>query len=242
MDSFKELDALKLTVKDAARLLSVSEKSIYRWIKNGSIPAYQVSDQYRFNRAELLEWATSHRINVSPEIFQEPEGGDSPLATLADALRAGGVHYRVGGTNREEVLRAIVEIMNLPEEVDRTFLYQVLLAREMLGSTAIGDGIAIPHVRNPVVLHLSRPLVALCFLEKPIDFGAMDRKPVTTLFTLASPTVRAHLHLLSRLGFVLRHGAFRDAVLGQITREGILDALVQAEAEIPAVSKIANVR
>lgn len=240
MDSFKDLDALKLTVKDAARLLSVSEKSIYRWIKNGSIPAYQVSDQYRFNRAELLEWATSHRINVSPEIFQEPEGGDSPLPTLADALRAGGVHYRVGGTNREEVLRAVVEIMNLPEEVDRDFLYQVLLAREMLGSTAIGDGIAIPHVRNPVVLHLSRPLVTLCFLEKPIDFGAMDRQPVSTLFTLASPTVRAHLHLLSRLGFVLRHEAFRDAVLRQITREGILDALVQAEAAIPAASKTAN--
>ena len=244
MDSFKDLDALKLTVKDAARLLSVSEKSIYRWIKNGSIPAYQVSDQYRFNRAELLEWATSHRLNVSPEIFQEPEGGESLPPTLADALRAGGVHYRVGGTNREEVLRAVVDIMNLPEEVDREFLYQVLLAREMLGSTAIGDGIAIPHVRNPVVLHLSRPLVALCFLENPIDFGAMDQRPVTTLFTLASPTVRAHLHLLSRLGFVLRNSKFRRAVLDQISREGLLDALVQAEAEIPSsIAPIAsNVR
>ncbi|MDA8379024.1 MAG: helix-turn-helix domain-containing protein [Planctomycetia bacterium] len=83
---------MKLTVKDAARLLSVSEKSIYRWIKDGVIPAYQVNDQYRFNRAELLEWATSRKINVSPEIFKEPEGGDSPPPSLTEALRAGGVH------------------------------------------------------------------------------------------------------------------------------------------------------
>ena len=76
-----------------------------------------------------------------------------------------------------------------------------ILAREALGSTGIGDGIAIPRVRNPIVLHLSRPIVTLCFLERPVDFGALDGQPVTTLFTLISPTVRAHLHLLSRLSY-----------------------------------------
>ena len=69
--------------------------------------------------------------------------------------------------------------MKLPDDVDREFLYQVLLAREALGSTGIGDGIAIPHVRNPIVLHLSRPTVTLCFLEQPVDFGALDGQPVS---------------------------------------------------------------
>ena len=223
---------MKLTVKDAARLLSVSEKSIYRWIKDGAIPAYQVNDQYRFNRAELLEWATSRRLNVSPEIFQEPEGGDSPPPSLTEALRAGGVHYRIGGQDKAGVLHSVVDVMKLPEEVDREFLYQVLLAREALGSTGIGDGIAIPHVRNPIVLHLLRPLVALCFLENPVEFGAIDHQPVTTLFTFVSPTVRAHLHLLSRLGFVLRNENFRSAIMRQASRDDIMNALAKAEAEI----------
>lgn len=223
---------MKLTVKDAARLLSVSEKSIYRWIKDGVIPAYQVNDQYRFNRAELLEWATSRRINVSPEIFQEPEGGDSPPPSLTEALRAGGVHYRICGQDKAGVLHSVVDVMKLPEEVDREFLYQVLLAREALGSTGIGDGIAIPHVRNPIVLHLSRPLVALCFLESPVEFGAIDHQPVTTLFTLVSPTVRAHLHLLSRLGYVLRNPEVRAAVTQQASRDEIMAALEKAESEI----------
>src|ERR1035438_4473267 len=196
---------MKLTVRDAACILNVSEKSIYRWIKQGVIPAYQINDQYRFNRAELLEWATSRKISVSPEIFAEPESGDPSPPSLLDALRSGGIHYRIGGQDKGSVLHSVVDTMKLPEEVDREFLYQVLLARETLGSTGIGDGIAIPHVRNPVVLHVSKPTVTLCFLEHPIDFGAIDGKPVTTLFTLISPTVRAHLHLLSRLGFVLRN-------------------------------------
>ena len=64
---------MKLLVKDAARLLDVSDKTIYRWIKQGSIPAYKLNEQYRFNRAELLEWATARRISISPEIFREEE-------------------------------------------------------------------------------------------------------------------------------------------------------------------------
>jgi PTS system nitrogen regulatory IIA component len=220
---------MKLQVKDAARLLSVSDKTIYRWIKQGSIPAYRLNDQYRFNRAELLEWATSRRISISPEIFREEESESAPPADFTEALRAGGIHYRIGGDDKPSVLHHVVEAMRLPAEVDREFLYQVLLAREALGSTAIGDGVAIPHVRNPVILHLERPLVTLCFLERPVDFGALDGRPVNTLFTLISPTVRAHLHLLSRLSFALRDQRFREAVLGQASREEILAAAEAAE-------------
>ena len=125
--------------------------------------------------------------------------GGLAAATSREALHAGGIHYRIGGSDKASVLHHVVETMRLPAEVDREFLYEVLLAREALGSTAIGDGIAIPHVRNPVILHLERPLITLCFLERPVDFGALDGQPVDTLFTLISPTVRAHLHLLSRL-------------------------------------------
>ena len=207
---------MKLSVKDAAKLLNVSEKTIYRWIKQETLPVYRINEQFRFNRAELLEWATSQRIPISPEIFAEEEAGGGPLPSLSEALKAGGVAYRVGGSDKPAVLHAVVDVLNLPEEVDREFLYQVLFARESLGSTGIGGGIAIPHVRNPIVLHVAKPTVTLCFLDHPIDFGAIDGKPVTTLFTLISPTVRAHLHLLSRLGFVLQKPEFKAA----LAREG----------------------
>jgi PTS system nitrogen regulatory IIA component len=221
---------MNLNVRDVAGLFKVSEKTIYRWIDQGMLPAYRVNEQYRFNRAELLEWATSRRMNVSAELFEEPESSTAPLPGLADALQAGGIFYRVGGADKESVLRAVVEHMRLPEEVDREFLLRVLLARENLQSTGVGDGIAIPHVRNPIVLHVSRPSITLCFLERPVDYDALDGKPVGALFSLVSPTVRAHLRMLSRLAFALHDEGFKQAVTGQASREEILAAARRVEA------------
>jgi PTS system nitrogen regulatory IIA component len=223
---------MQLTVRDVSTLLKVSEKTVYRWISQGILPAYRVSEQYRFNRAELLEWAASRKMNVSADLFEEPESTAAPLPSLVEALQAGGIFYRVDGTDKESALRAVVEHMRLPDEVDREFLLRVLLARENLQSTGIGDGIAIPHVRNPIVLHVSRPMIALCFLEKPVDFGALDGKPVHVLFSLISPTVRAHLRMLSRLSFALSDAGFKDAITGQASRDEILNHARRVEAAL----------
>jgi PTS system nitrogen regulatory IIA component len=220
---------MNLSVRDVARILDVSEKTIYRWINQQSIPAYRVQDQYRFNRAEVLEWATSRRIHVSSDIFAEPEAEGQPVPTLVEALEAGGVHYRVSGSDKESALREVVQLLRLPGEVDREFLLRVLLAREALASTAVGDGIAIPHVRNPVVLHIDRPAIALCFLDQPIEFGALDGAPVHTLFTIISPTTRAHLHLMNKLFLVRRDPEVRLALERQDSRQGILARIGQAE-------------
>ena len=233
---------MNLTVRDVGALLRVSEKTVYRWVKQGILPAYRVNDQYRFNRAEVLEWATSRKMNVSAALFDEPESSTVRVPDLTEALRAGGIFYRLSGSDKASALRSVVEHLRLPEEVDREFLMRVLLAREQLQSTGVGDGIAIPHVRNPIVLHVSRPLVALCFLERPVDFGAIDGKPVGALFSLVSPTVRAHLRLLSRLAFALHDAAFKRAVTQQASPADLLaeaervDKLVAASAATESAS------
>ena len=208
--------------------MEVSEKTVYRWIKAREIPAYRINEQYRFNRAELLEWATARRVPVSANIFHE--AGAGPVPNLSDALLAGGIVYRLVATDVKSALAAAVEAMRLPDAVDREQLLQVLLAREALASTAVGDGVAIPHVRNPIVLHVSRPAITLCFLERPVDFGALDGKPVHCLFTMVSPTVRAHLTLLSRLAFAMRDPGFQDVIRRQALRDEILTELRRVEA------------
>ena len=223
---------MQLSVKDAAALLNVSDETVYKWVKQEEIPSHTINEQVRFNRAELLEWATARNIQVSPDLFTSDQPNRSSLSTLTEALNAGGVAYRVGGTDQPSVLRAIVQVMKLPDEVDREFLYQVLLARESLGSTGVGDGIAIPHVRNPVVLHVSKPTVTLCFLENPIEFHAVDGKPVSILFTLVSPTVKTHLHLLSRLSFVLRTPDVKATLRRQPPQEELMALIASAESKI----------
>jgi PTS system nitrogen regulatory IIA component len=218
---------MQLGVRDAAAILNVSEKTIYRWLKKNLLPAYVVNDQYRFNRGELLEWATARKIGVSSEIYAEP--ADDGLPGLAEALQVGGIFYSVTGGDKSSVLASTVELMPLPTEVDRKFLLEVLLARESLGSTGIGDGIAIPHVRNPIVMHIPRPMVTLCFLREPVAFDAIDNKPVHTLFAIVSPTIRAHLHLLSRLAFALKHPAFLQALSARVGPDELLRLCRMAE-------------
>jgi len=213
---------MKLTVREAAKLFNVSEKTIYRWVEQKGLPAYRINKQFRFNQTELLEWAAAGRTNISPDLLREPEAGSDPLPDPVQALAAGGIHYRVAGADRDSVLRSVVELLRLPDHVDREFLLQVLLAREALGSTGIGDGIAIPHARNPIVLNVERPTITLCFLENPVDFAALDGLPVTVLFTLVSLTVRSHLHLLSRLAFILNCKSFREVLKRQGSRDEIL--------------------
>jgi PTS system nitrogen regulatory IIA component len=225
---------MRLRVRDAAELLDVSEKTVYRWIAQKGLPVHRVNDQYRFNRAELMEWASAQRIPVSPKMLEEPE--DTFIPSLADAMRAGGIHYRVGGTDKATALRSVVDILPLPDGVDRDFLLQVLLARESVGSTAIGGGIAIPHVRNPIMLHVDQPIVALSFLENSIDFQAIDGMPVNTLFTIISPTIKAHLNLISKLAFGLRGSDFASAVMGQASREEILRSASLLDSEVASAT------
>ena len=220
---------MNLTVREAATMLNVSEEVVYRWIRDKEIPVHRVSDHFRFHRAELLEWATARGIRVSSAEFHQREPERAP--SFADALATGGVHYDVGGADREAVLASIVRLIPIEQE-DRDVLFDFLVAREAMGSTGIGDGIAIPHVRNPVVLQVPKPSITLCFLANQVDFDAIDQKPVTTVFLLVTPTVRTHLYLLSRLSAALHDELFRDAILGRAPPEVILEEARRVEGSL----------
>lgn len=222
---------MELGVKDLVALFGVPERTIERWLRDSDIPRYRVHDQYRFNRVQLLEWATARGIAVRPEAFQV--NGPAAALRLADLVEAGGIQYNVAGESKDEVLGAVVRQMRLPEGMDVEFLLDVLLAREALGSTGMGDGIAVPHARNPIIVHASAPVIALAFLRHPVDFAALDGKPVFCLFTMVTPTVRVHLDVLSRLSFALRDGCVKEALMRQAPAADILAALRRVEAALP---------
>ena len=209
-----------IRVTEAAELLQTNEKTVTKWIRKEGLPATLVNGRYQINRVDLLEWATDHGIKVPHEFFMTAEA-DIRFPTLAEALEAGGIHCNVSGSDKLTVLRNLVGLLKLPQQQDPEFLLQVLLAREALGTTAIGDGIAIPHVRNPILLNKPAPAITLCFLGQPVDFGALDGKPVRLLFMLTSPTVKVHLHLLSKLAYALRDEGFRS-VLGRTCDQAVI--------------------
>lgn len=221
-----------LEPSEAAQALNVDEKTVIRWIRKDKLAAEQLHGNYRINPVDLLEWATERGIKVNPALYKMPDADSRPLPTLREALEAGGIHCNVAGSDKETVLQNVVAQLNLPPELDPDFILQVLLAREAMGTTAFGDGIAIPHVRNPILVQLPVPKVSLSYLARPVDFGALDGKPVQILFTIITPTIRMHLHLLSKLAYCLRDPRLREALGKECTPDGIFPVVTEIEQEI----------
>lgn len=219
---------MHLTVADVAALLRTSPKQVYRWIDEGELDCNWFHDQPRFNRTELLEWATARRIPVAVEQFLD-EGDTANALSLAASLATGGIHRAITGKNRDEILRAVVGATPIPDS-ERETLVEVLLAREATGSTGIGNGIAIPHVRQPIVMGGGAATVSLCFLSEPVDFFAIDGSPVHTVFLIISTTVRGHLQMLAKLGAALSDPAFQSAILHRESTEEILREAARVEA------------
>ena len=219
-----------LTVRQAAALLRSSERQVYRWVDDGEIPFQRVRDQVRFNRTDLLDWATSRRLPISLEAFDAGLDPEDRAPSLARALRAGGVHAGIEAADREAALREVVERTPIPESIDRELILEVLLAREQASSSALGDGIAIPHVRQPVVAPGAESTVSVSYLQAPVPFGAPDGKPVSTVFFIVSPTVRKHLQMLAHLARALQEPGFRTA----LDRRAALDELVELAARLEA--------
>src|ERR1700716_1841357 len=140
---------MQLTLRDAAGYLGISESTARRWIVQRGLPVHEVNERIYLNAVELWEWATEQGVTVSRSLLERARRVPDQVPPLAELLRAGGVFYDIAATDKRQVLREFVGRLPLPPEQGRATLLSVLEAREAMGSTGIGDGIAIPHVRNP---------------------------------------------------------------------------------------------
>lgn len=221
---------MELKIKDVAELLQVSEKTVYRWVNDHKIPSYKVNGQYRFRRNELDDWLQRSR--------QEPAGAVAvpPWSTepvdLRQLLRRGGIHYKVGGRTAAEAIAAAVALMPLPEFYEPAGIVEQLLQREALAPTALGDGLAMPHSREPVFNEPNAERVGIFFLHQPVDFGALDKLPVQVLLLVLSSDRRRHLQTIRQLGYLIRRPDFAGLLQVQALREDIFGCLEKYQPDL----------
>jgi len=131
-------------------------------------------------------------------------------------------------TDCRGVLRALagrVVAAGLAEDAER--IYRALFEREQLGSTGIGEGVAIPHCKLPGLDH---GIVAVGIARPGIDFGAPDGKPVSVFFLVLSPEANPaeHLQTLARVSRWVRHGENVEALLRLGTSAAVHDYLKES--------------
>jgi len=221
---------MQLTLREAAQYLDVNEARVRDWIVAKGLPVHRVDERLYLNAVELWEWAVENGVQASRKLLEHAKRAPDPVPPMSQLLRVGGIHQDIDAPDKMGVLRAFVERLPLPPDQNRDALLSVLEAREAMGSTGIGDGIAIPHVRNPILLRVREPFVTLGLLQHPVEFDALDGKPVHALFMVVSPTVPAHLRILGQLGFLLRDDALRALLRDRASADEILGRVELLEA------------
>lgn len=217
-----------LSAGEIAALLHLPLVKIHRWVHQGKIPCKHREDGCYFSKEDVRRWAEEHNI-ILPE---EEKAVSLPLqkgGTLACAVERGGIHRELRGGDIYALFANAVKRM--PFIGDKTdSVLEALLNREEIASTGIGRGVAIPHPRRPLSLGLDGPVVPVFFCERPVEFGAVDGRPVSVLFFMFSPDIKIHLDLLSRLSFCLRSPRFIEALKAPEADLRILQAVREIES------------
>lgn len=220
---------MELSLFELSKYLGVEQNTIERWIRQGKLPVSQKGVVYRFPINDLKKWAVKHNISLNLEKQNLPERETDPLVSLSKAVQNGGLYSDIPGDDAKSVLTASLErILKVPKEF-KTDLLDQLIEREQALSTGIGNGIAIPHPRVPLS-YLNDPLVAICFLETPVEYLAVDQQPVEVLFFILCPDLKFHLHLLSTLSFCLREKSFTQFLKSRPGPKALIEKIEALQA------------
>ncbi|WP_213357854.1 PTS sugar transporter subunit IIA [Chlamydiifrater phoenicopteri] len=194
---------MDLSVSEIADLLDVSEQTVQDWVKEGKIPGYSIKDECRFGREELENW-----LLYNSDIVEKAVGAESPKEgivrdlslkySLYKAIHKGGVFNNIAAESKESVLQQVSNQVAQRFSFDGQVLFELLCQRESIMSTGIGQGIAIPHTREFQVNPYYDVVVAV-FLKEPIDYKALDNRPVDTLFFLFAGSDKTHLNLINKI-------------------------------------------
>jgi len=150
---------------------------------------------------------------------------------LSDILEENNLIPNLKARDKKRAIEELAEaVVKSNPSLDKGSLVRVLLERESLGSTAIGDGVAIPHGKFPGI---SMPIISFGRSRKGLDFESMDGQPVFLFFLLVAPEDSASVHLkaLARIAKMLKDGNFRKVLIDASTRKELYKIIIQNDEE-----------
>ena len=145
--------------------------------------------------------------------------------TITRLIQNGGVLFNVEGKTVSEIYANVFKIAELPDSYDKNAIVKELLEREKVLSTAVGNGIAIPHPRRPLMQKAEDQRIYVCYLKDTIDMNAPDSRRVHVLFILLTNNTQYHIRSLSELAKLFRSPEFRKELESHPSEDQLLDAI-----------------
>ena len=212
-----------LTIEEVAKYLRVSDRTVYDWAQKGEIPSGKIGTVWRFKKSEIEKW-----VNERLSSNQKKEEV-SPEVIVKNILSPDRIVFIEHTTKRDALVELANNLSTAPQVKYKDELVTEILKREELMSTAIGRGIAIPHVRLSSVTDLVMS-VGIC-KKNIIDYQSIDEIPVRILIMIAA-AYNQHTYYLQTLSFFsskLKEKDLRDKLLSASTSEEVYELLTSED-------------
>ncbi len=211
-----------LTIEEVARYLRVSERTVYDWAQKGEIPSGKIGTVWRFKKSEIERWVNERLSSNRPaSVFS--------VVQIQNILSPDRILFLNFSKKRDALVALAENLAGAPQIKSRQELVAEILRREELMSTAIGRGIAIPHVRLSSVTDL---VVSVGVSQSDIiDFQSLDDVPVRLLFMIAA-AYNQHAYYLQTLSFFsskLKNNELRSSLLAAKTPQEVYSLLVSQD-------------
>jgi len=220
-----------LTLRELADYLRVNERTILRMLKSGQVQGAKIGGQWRFNSSQIDGM-------FFPEEGTEADGEES-LGSLARSYLSLPVSRMMAEDRMVMEMKAARVDEVIEELTPRDLLGKLImeveglrakcLAREQLLSTGVGNGVAIPHPRDPVPTLKAPAMIVFGRSIPGVDFGAVDGKPVHLFFLLCCQNIEIHLHLMGRMAKLLRNRDFLAQCLACPTPADVMRVVLDFE-------------
>ena len=208
-----------LTIEEVAKYLRVSDRTVYDWAQKGEIPAGKIGTVWRFKKSEVEKWV-NERLSSSSNTKKTDDA-----VQVKNILSPDRVVFITQSAKRDALTELANVLANAPQVKRGDELISEILKREELMSTAVGRGIAIPHVRLSSVTDL---VMAVGVCRTPIsDFQTVDDKPVNLLIMIAA-AYNQHTYYLQTISYFsakLKSQELRDAISNAATEKEVYDLL-----------------
>lgn len=208
-----------LTIEEVAKYLRVSDRTVYDWAQKGEIPAGKIGTVWRFKKSEIERWVNEKLSSSSKKEEIEVQ--------IKNILSPDRVVFIKNSSKHDAIVELAEVLAGAPQIKNKDELIKEILKREDLMSTAVGRGIAIPHVRLSSVTDL---VMAVGVSKKPLeDYQSIDEEPVTLLIMIAAAH-NQHTYYLKTISYFsgkLKSNELRDAIKNAQSPREVYDVLVK---------------
>ncbi len=195
-----------MTLEELARHIGMDARVLRKWAERGRMPGQIVRGEWRFNRAQMVDWLQRDMHNLGEEHIRSIERAmrdENADHTISEHLAPEAVEMNLPAHSRASVLRELVRLAERTGLIyDAPAIVEALEQREALAPTALPRGIAFPHPRQPLPYATAEPLVALGRVPAGIPFGAPDGRLTDIFLLVCANDERQHLGILARLAMM----------------------------------------